>query len=101
MNCDCPSFESIELDRASINRRIKASKAIKTRLEPLVTNPELAITLFRCAACGQFLQRGHEWNFANKEYLFQVPTIEVSEWLREPYAQPAAMMIYSALMSDY
>jgi len=56
--------------------------------------------LFRCPDCGQLWQSGHEWNFADKEYLFQVPPIDVAEWERQPYQQPAAMMIYSAAMRD-
>jgi len=101
VNCDCSTYSPIELDRASIKKRIKASKSIKARLETLGTNNEARVTLFRCPHCGQFWQSGHEWNFADAEYLFQVPTIEVAEWLREPYAQPAAMMIYSAVMRDH
>jgi hypothetical protein len=38
---------------------------------------------------------------ADKGYLFQVPPVELSEWLREPYAQPAAMLIYSPSMRDF
>jgi len=46
-------------------------------------------------------QSGHEWNFADAEYLFQVPVTDVTEWKHEAFAQPAAMMIYSAVMHDY
>lgn len=101
MSCDCSTYQPLELDRPSINKRIKASKAIMKRLEPLATNADLRVTLFSCPTCRLFWQSGHEWNFADKEYLFQVPLIEISEWLREPYAQPAAMLIYSALMRDF
>ncbi|MDD5261888.1 MAG: hypothetical protein PHD76_08585 [Methylacidiphilales bacterium] len=100
MPCDCAQFQPIELDRQSITRRIKQSPAIRKRLTQIAENTELRIYLFRCPDCGQLWQSGHEWNFADQEYLFQVPPIEVAEWEREPYQQPAAMMIYSAVMRD-
>jgi hypothetical protein len=100
MSCDCSQFQPIELDRRSINRRIKQSPAIRKRLIQIAENAELRIYLFRCPDCGQFWQSGHEWNFEDQEYLFHVPTIEIQDWQREPYRQPAAMMIYSAVMED-
>lgn len=30
-----------------------------------------------------------------------MPSIEIADWQREPYRQPAAMMIYSAVMEDF
>ena len=62
---------------------------------------EQRLTLFRCSACDQFWQSGHEWNFGDEEYLFQVPSITAEEWSSEPYQQPASMMMYSAVMGDY
>ena len=94
MSCDCTDYPPIELDRQSISRRIRQSPQI-------AEDPELWLYLFRCPECGQFWQSGHEWNFADREYLFQVPAIEANDWKREPYQQPAAMMIYSALMRDF
>jgi hypothetical protein len=101
MHCDCAQFQPIELDRKSVTRRIKESRAIRKRLTQIAENADLRLYLFRCPECGQFWQSGHEWNFADQEYLFQVPTIEVTDWLTEPYQQPAAMMIYSVVMSDF
>jgi hypothetical protein len=101
MTCDCTQFQPIELDRASINRRIKQSPAIRKRLTQIAELPDLRLYLFRCPDCGQLWQSGHEWNFADQEYLFQVPPIELADWQREPYQQPAAMMIYSAVMRDF
>jgi len=100
MRCKCEAFKPIELDRKSINARIKESRTIKSCLHALAENSELRITLFRCPECGRFWQSGHEWNFGDVEYLFQVPEVEIAEWLREPYAQPAAMMIFSTMMRD-
>jgi hypothetical protein len=98
MTCDCAKYQPISLDRKSINRRIKESPAIRKKLSPVADNDTLRICLFRCPECGQLWQSGHEWNFGDREYVFRVPPIDVSEWQREPYAQPAAMMIHSASM---
>src|SRR4051812_46868897 len=100
MPCDCTQFAPIELDRESIMQRIKQSPGLRKRLTQIADNSELRIYLFRCADCGQLWQSGHEWNFADKEYLFQVPPVEIAEWQREPFQQPAAMMIYSTVMRD-
>ena len=101
MPCDCSHFQPIELDRKSINRRIKESRAIRKRLTQIAEHTGLRLYLFCCPECGQLWQSGHEWNFADQEYLFQVPPIEIPDWQREPYQQPAAMMIYSAVMEDF
>src|SRR5688572_19063561 len=101
MTCDCSKYQPIELDRKSVNRRIKESAAIQRGLTQLADNPELRIALYSCPECGQFWQSGWEWNFGGQTYLFQVPPVEVADWQRDPYAQPAAMMIYTAMMRDY
>jgi hypothetical protein len=101
MPCDCTNYPPIELDRQSISRRIKQSPQIRKRLTQIAEHPELRLFLFRCPECGQLWQSGHEWNFADREYLFHVPPVEVADWQREPYQQPAAMMIYSAVMRDF
>lgn len=99
--CDCQKFPHLTLDRKAISRRIRDSKALKKRLKILVDDSQLGIALFRCPICGETWQSGREWNFANEEYLFRVPAITVEEWEREHYRQPAAMMIFSAMMQDY
>ena len=101
MPCDCTKFQPIELDRQSITQRIKQSPAIRKRLTQIGENTDLRLYLFRCPDCGQLWQSGHEWHFSDREYLFQVPTIQVADWLTEPYRQPAAMMLYSAIMRDF
>jgi hypothetical protein len=101
MTCDCNQYSPITLDRKSITRRIKESKAIRTKLTLLSELKDLRLALFKCQDCGQFWQSGHDWNFGDKEYLFQVPEIEIPDWNREPYAQPAALMVYSAAMRDF
>ena len=67
----------------------------------LAENAELWLKLLQCPDCRQYWQSGHEWSFRDKEYVFQVPDVEVDEWLKEPYAQPAALMLYSAVMETY
>jgi hypothetical protein len=101
MSCNCAEYGPIELDRKSITRRIRQSRAIRKRLALVADHEGLGVSLLRCADCGQFWQSGHEWNFADREYLFHVPMVEVEDWQREPYRQPASMMIYSAVMSDF
>jgi hypothetical protein len=101
MPCDCAKYQPIELDRKSISRRIKESPPIRKRLIQITEHIELRVYLLRCPECGQLWQSGHEWNFADKEYLFHVPSIDVDDWKREPFAQPAAMMIFSAVMREF
>jgi hypothetical protein len=101
MSCDCSQFQPIELDRTSITKRIKQSPTLRKRFTAISENAELRLTLFRCPHCAQLWQSGHEWNFADQEYLFQVPPIEIEEWQRESYRQPAAMMIYSVSMQTF
>jgi len=101
MPCDCAQYQPIELDRKSIKRRIKESPAIRERLTQIAEHVGLRLFLFRCPECGQFWQSGHEWHFADREYVFHVPPIDLAEWQREPYRQPAAMMLYSASMEDF
>jgi hypothetical protein len=101
MSCDCQNFPPISLDRKSIAKRIKESKALKKRFQTVAHDEQAAISLFRCPACGEIWQSGREWNFANEEYLFRVPPISEAAWKQEPYRQPAAMMIYSAGMAAF
>jgi hypothetical protein len=101
MPCNCAVFQPIELDRQSITRRIKESPRIRKRLTQIAEHTGLRLYLLRCPKCGQLWQSGREWNFADREYLFHVPPIEVADWQHEPYQQPAAMMIYSAVMRDF
>jgi hypothetical protein len=101
MACDCTDFIPIELDRASISRRIKQSPAIRKQLTQIAEHTGLRLYLFCCPECGKFWQSGHEWNFGDREYLFQVPPIDMADWLTLPYQQPAAMMIYSSVMRNF
>lgn len=101
MDCNCAKYSPITLDRTAIKRQIKDSPGILKSLTPTAHHPELEVTLFACPTCGQSWQDGFEWNFGNARYVFQVPEIETQEWLTTPYAQPAAMMIYSAVMEDF
>jgi predicted RNA-binding Zn-ribbon protein involved in translation (DUF1610 family) len=101
MACECAKYTPIDLMRRAITQRIKETPALKKRLVLLAKNEKLRIHLYRCPTCGQYWQTGHEWNFADKEYLFHVPHVELDVWSIEPYAQPAAMLIYSAVLQDY
>lgn len=101
MSCDCFHFQPIELDRESITQRIEVSPAIRRRLTLVAEHNDFELSLFHCSECGQLWQDGREWNFGYVQYLFQVPPIDINEWQKEPYAQPAAIMIYSEVMKSY
>jgi hypothetical protein len=103
MDCNCSKYQPIELSRKSVNKRIRQTKEIMLQLDVLAEDKgeDSYLKLLRCRVCAQFWQNGREWNFAYKEYLFQVPETEVADWLEEPYVQPAALMLYSAMMHNY
>ena len=101
MACKCAKYPALPFLRDAITRRIRETKGILPRLTLLETNSQDRLRLYVCEACGQYWQTGHEWNFGDREYIFQVPAIESSEWLREPYRQPAAMLIFTAAMTDF
>ena len=101
MECTCPQFSPLELDRRSISKRIKVTAAILKPLELLVESDVFKLKLLRCPQCAQYWQTGWEWNLGGTEYAFQVPAIEMKFWLQEPYLQPAALMIYTAMMESY
>jgi hypothetical protein len=101
MDCTCAQFAPLELTRKSINKRIKAAKAILKSLDLLVIDEVSALKLLRCPDCNQYWQTGREWNFGNGEYPFQVPAISVQDWLQEAYTQPATWLIYLAIMEQY
>lgn len=101
MSCKCSKYPDLPLVRDAITRRIRDTKAIVARLTLLETNSRDRLSLYVCGTCGQHWQTGHEWNFGDRDYIFRVPAIETSEWLREPYCQPASMLIFSAAMKRY
>lgn len=101
MACTCSQFPPLELRRPSINKRIKATAAILKPLLLLAESDATGLKLLRCPQCAQCWQTGREWNFGNGEYAFHVPAIEAEAWLQEPYLQPAACMLYQAMMQAY
>jgi hypothetical protein len=101
VTCECAKYPDLPFLREAITRRIRETKRILRRLSLRETNVDQRLRLYVCEVCGQFWQTGHEWNFADREYVFRVPSIEASEWLCEPYMQPAAMLIFTAAMENY
>lgn len=101
MACQCSQYQPIELSRKSVHKRIRESKEIMPTLVLLAEKAEEDLKLLKCPDCGQYWQSNREWGFRYKEYVFQVPEIEVAEWLSQPYIQPAALMLYSAMMETY
>jgi len=101
MNCECSKYEPLELYRKAISKRIRQTKTLKRKLETIAEHGEGEHRLLKCSSCGQFWQSSHAWNWGNNEYLFQVPLIQIDEWLTEPYMQPDELLIYSAVMQRY
>jgi hypothetical protein len=101
MPCSCSRYPPLELTRARINKRIKATKAILKPLVLLATHDAAKLKLLQCPRCAQQWQTGWEWNLGGTEYAYHVPAIEASEWLREPCLQTAAWMVYAAMMQPY
>jgi hypothetical protein len=101
MSCSCSSFSALELSRLAITKRIKTTKRLLSALEQVAENKLAGMKLLVCSQCGQYWQTGREWNFENKEYAFQVPTLAVDAWQAQPYTQPASWLIYGAVMGDY
>lgn len=102
MPCDdCQRYDPLPLDRKSITKRIKESRTLKKRLTMITEDRDRGIALFRCPVCEETWQSGREWHFANAEYLFRVPSITIEDWQQEHYRQPAAMMLYTARMTDF
>lgn len=101
MACTCSQFPALELSRSAITKRIKATRQLLTKLNQLAESPQTALKLLVCPQCGHYWQTGREWNFENREYAFQVPATTVAEWQEQPYTQPAAWLIYGAMMADY
>jgi hypothetical protein len=101
MNCECSKYEPLELYREAISKRIKQTKTLLKKLETIAGQGDGEHKLLKCSVCGQSWQSSRAWNWGNDEYLFQVPTIQIDEWLSEPYMQPDEMLIYSAVMQTY
>jgi len=99
--CKCESFDHLELTRKVINRRARASKSIKTCLQQIAQHPDGEHILLQCPACGQHWQRSLAWNWGNKEYLFRVPSLDATEWVREPFVQPDELLIFDAVMRRF
>jgi hypothetical protein len=101
MSCDCSTIPDIPLQRAAVEKRMRQTPRIIRKLTLIAQNEKLRLKLYTCSECSQFWQTGHEWNFGDRDYVFRVPPIEVGEWLAEPYQQPAAMLIDSAVMARF
>lgn len=101
MPCSCAQYTPLALTRPSITKRIKITQNVLASLQLLAENERTTLKLLICPYCGQYWQTGREWNFGHREYVFRVPIITVAEWLAQPYTQPAAWLIYGAMMGDY
>lgn len=101
MSCKCRQFGHLELCREDITKRIKQSVNLKRSLEIIAERKIDTCKLLKCPECDQFWQSSWAWNWGDKEYLFKVPHIKVSDWLTDPYCQPDKLLIYSASMQRF
>lgn len=99
-NCNCKTYQPLELTREHITERIKKNNNIHKTLDKL-TDSEDGNVLYRCSICGQFWQKSNAWNWGGKDYFFQVPKIAIEDWRKEQFMSPADMLIYSVLMTEY
>ncbi|MBS1797921.1 MAG: hypothetical protein JSS81_29140 [Acidobacteria bacterium] len=99
MECDCHSYEDIELYRESIDKRIRKTGHIKTHLEQLAVFPDRSCTLWKCPVCGQLWQSSHAWKWGEREYFYKVPAITVAEWLDDHFVKPDELLNYGSLLA--
>jgi hypothetical protein len=99
--CNCKNYTTLELYRDQISKRIKESRGIIKTLDLKAEVDNGVTVLFQCPVCGQFWQKSMAWNWGGKDYLFQIPQTNITEWLTEQFMSPSDMLIYSAQMTDY
>jgi hypothetical protein len=101
MSCICDSYQPLELFRESIDRRIRETRKIRRGLELIAQHPDGEHRLYICRSCKSFWQISRAWNWGNYRYAFQVPDIEIEDWITRPYVQPDDILIFEARMTDF
>jgi hypothetical protein len=99
--CECKSFEDVELTREAVNHRARQTTSLKLRLQLIAKHTDGEHWLFQCRECGQNWLRSLAWNWGNKEYLFRVPRIESDAWIKEPFVQPDELLIFASLLNRF
>lgn len=99
--CTCTEYVPIEFTRSAVSGRLKASRSLRKSLSLIAKHGDGEHKLYSCEACGQLWQGSRAWNWGNDEYLFRVPGIELSEWLKEVFVQPDELLIYVARMAEF
>lgn len=101
MTCECEIFCALELDRDAVTERIRETRKIRRRLTLVAEQPAGEHKLYKCDRCGQMWQISRAWNWGNYRYAFKVPTIQIDEWISEPYIQPDELFLFNAMMENF
>lgn len=99
MTCRCSEFGPIELGRQSVFKRIRESREFSEFLQPVARDGKRR-ELWRCPTCGEMWQSGRVLGFGG-QHLFRVPLIAAEDWRREPYADPAEMVVFAGWLQNF
>ncbi len=99
--CDCIRYPPLELDNASIYRRIQESKVLLGRFELVVAHPDGELRLFCCLVCGQHWQSSRARLWGNNPYLFKVPSATYQDWLNSAYVSPDEVLEYNKSIRQF
>ncbi len=101
VTCDCDKFQPMELSSDALMERIKQTPRFLKRLEIVAEHDRRKNKLLKCESCGQNWQLATAWSWGDREYLFEIPEIDRSEWLEEQFQKPDELIVYSASLEDY
>jgi hypothetical protein len=104
--CQCAAFEDVELHWNAVEKRIRESRKLVTKLRLIHGDWDsgVADTLHSCDSCGQLWQGSFAWawgeNHDNPRYLFKVPIIDLEEWRQTPFIRPHELLTFSAAFEN-
>ncbi len=101
MTCRCSEFEPPKLSRGGIVDRIREGKLLKKTLHLVARDTQEQDGLWKCPICGQLWQSSCKGDYRKRECFFQVPPVELEEWRREPFADPAALFNFVHAMRSF
>jgi hypothetical protein len=99
--CDCAQYLPLELLRKAVDDRIRVSKPLRNRLKLIAEDFSGEHQLYKCPDCATVWQRSLAWNWGNKEYVFAVPEISLTDWKELPYVQPDELLIFAAVLGRF
>ncbi|MGC4104067.1 hypothetical protein [Ferruginibacter sp.] len=98
--CNCNIYGDI-LEYTQLKDRFKDTKKILSDLKLLAQHPEKEHQLYQCVNCGQYWQKSMSWMDGNKQYVFKVREIEVTEWKEQPFVQPDDLFARTGIVNQY